>query len=161
MAFTVTAQENFPAQFKHYKETIFTLGYNYNFDGKQEGRQPEKFHVFELGLWKSHVSFVHHPFMAAYYLANDFGINTGNLVFGPKIGGFVSITVVGIGGELICYTDLDQSSIRFIPSLGFFTPYFKLTLNPHVILTNKDFHNFNRGHVNLTIRFLKIKRTNL
>lgn len=147
--------------FRHYKETALTLGYNYNFGDKEEGERPEALHFIELGVWRSTVSTGHHPVSATYYFANDFGLNTDQFVIGPKIGGFFSLMMFGLGGEMCYYTDFNSGSLRFIPSFGLFTPYFKLTINPHVPITNKDFEHLNKGHANLTIRVFKIKRTDL
>ena len=153
---TVTAE--LFALFKGYKETALTIGYNYNFGDKVDGERPKSFHFIELGVWKSNVASGHHPIQAAYYFANDFGLNTGDFVMGPKVGGFLSILVFGIGGELCYYTDFNAGSLRLIPSFGFFTPHFKLTINPHLVLTNNEFQDINKGHVNLTVRLFSLKK---
>ena len=156
----IQAQDSLDHFRKDYKETVLTLGYNYNFGDKVEGERPKAFHFFEIGVWRTTASIAGpHPFSATCYFANDFGLNTDNFMVGPKVGGFVSIMIMGLGGEFCYYTDFDSGSLRFIPSMGIFTPYFKLTINPHVIITNKDFEHVNNGHVNLTIRLVKIKRT--
>jgi hypothetical protein len=158
--YNLQAQDSLVHFRKNYKETVLTLGYNYNFGDKVDEKRPKPFHFIEIGVWRTTASVAgHHPFSATYYLANDFGLNTNDLIIGPKIGGFVSIMIMGLGGEFCYYTDFDSGSLRFIPSIGIFTPYFKLTINPHVIITNKDFQNLNNGHANLTIRLFKIKRT--
>ncbi len=155
----IQAQDSLAHFRKNFKETVLTFGYNYNFGDKVEGKRPKPYHFIELGVWRTNASVAgHHPFSATYYFANDFGLNTTDLVIGPKIGGFVSIMIMGLGGEFCYYTDFESGSLRFIPSIGLFTPYFKLTINPHVIITNKDFQNLNNGHANLTIRLYKIKR---
>lgn len=148
--------------YKHYKESSFTLGYNYNFGDKGEnGKRPEPWHFVELGFWRSHVSIGHHAVMTNYYFANDFGLNTNDFMIGPKAGCFVGFFLFGLGVEAVYYTDFNSGSLRFIPSLGIFTPYFKLTINPHIVITNKEFQDLNKGHVNLTIRVFKISRTDL
>jgi hypothetical protein len=156
----VKAQDSLFLVRKDFKEIVLTLGYNYNFGDKVDGERPKSFHFLELGVWRTAASIAgHHPFSATYYFANDFGLNTNEITIGPKIGGFVSIMIMGLGGEFCYYTDFNSGSLRFIPSIGIFTPYFKLTINPHVIITNKDFVGLNKGHANLTIRVFKIKRT--
>jgi len=144
--------------FKYYKETALTIGYNYNFGDKEEGKRPDPLHFMELGVWRTNVAEGHHPIVATYYAATDIGLNTRGFVMGPKIGGFVSVMILGLGGELCYYTDFNSGSLRFIPSIGMCTPFFKLTINPHIVITNKDFQNLNKGHANLTIRIFKIKR---
>lgn len=155
----VRAQDSLLHFRKDYKETVLTLGYNYNFGEKADGKRPESFHFMELGVWRTIASPGRHPFSATYYFAGDLGLNTSEFTIGPKIGTFVSIMIMGLGGELCYYTDFNSGSLRFIPSIGIFTPCFKLTINPHVIITNKDFNSLNKGHANLTIRVFKIKRT--
>ena len=149
------------AFYKQYKESGLTVGYNYNFGDKVDGQRPEAYHFVELGFWKSSVSMGHHPVCATYYFANDFGLNTDNFTIGPKVGGFLSILILGLGAELCYYTDFVGGSLRLIPSMGILTPLFKLTINPHVIITNKDALPLNKGHLNLTIRVFKLKRTEL
>jgi hypothetical protein len=146
--------------YKNYKETVFTIGYHYNFGDKVEGVRPPSFHFVEAGIWRSNVSTGHHPFTVTYYFANDFALNSDKFLIGPKVGGFFSVLIMGLGGELCYYTDFASGSLRFIPSVGLFTPVFKLTVNPHLILSNKNFQNLNKGHINLTVRISKISKRN-
>lgn len=155
------AQDSLAHFRRYFQETVLTLGYNYNFGDKVDGKRPKSFHFIELGVWRTASSAAgYHPFSTTYYFANDFGLRTNDLIIGPKVGGFFSVMIMGLGGEFCYYTDFDTGSLRFIPSIGIFNPYFKLTINPHVIITNTNFQNLNKGHANLTIRFIKIKRTN-
>lgn len=147
--------------FKNYKETALVVGYNKNFGDKIDGERPPAFHFVELGVWRSNVSTGPHPITVTHYVANDFGLNTNDFVIGPKIGGFVSVMILGLGAELCYYTDFDSGSLKFMPSVGLFTPYFKLSVSPVLTLINKDFQELNKGQLNLTIRAFKIKRKDL
>src|SRR5690606_15759274 len=104
--------------YTQYIETALTVGYNHNFGEKVDGKRPATLHFVELGLWRSNVMKGHHPLTITYYFANDIGLNTNDFVIGPKIGGFFSLMVLGIGGEFVYYTDFDSGSLRFIPSMG-------------------------------------------
>jgi hypothetical protein len=114
-------------------------------------------HFIELGIWKTKVTGGNHPIMTGFYAATDFSVNLDRLVVAPKVGVFASLMVVGVGAELCYYTDFKEGSLRLIPSIGIFTPYFKLTANPHIILSNKKF--IDRGHLNITVRIHKLKRS--
>jgi hypothetical protein len=141
-----------------FKETSLTFGYHYNFEGKQDGIRPARFHFAEVGVWRSYSIQGHHPFFASMYFANDIGLNTNRFVIGPKVGAFFCIMVIGLGTEFIYYTDFEKASLRWIPSVGLFTPYFKLTMNPHVVFMNSDFYNFNKGHINLTVKAFRLRQ---
>ena len=108
-------------RYSHYKETVLTLGYNLNIGDEVNGVNQPALHFVELGVWRSSVFLGHHPFTATYYVANDFGLNTDNFVIGPKVGGFISILVIGFGGELTYCTDFHSGSLRLLPYFGYCT----------------------------------------
>ena len=138
---------------------IPTIAGSYNFGDKVDGKRPESLHFLEVAIWKTAGSVAgHHPVSFTYYGGTDIGLNTDRFTIGPKVGGFVSIMVTGLGAEFCYYTDFNSGSLRFIPYIGLCSPYFKLTFNPHVVITNKDFQGLNNGHVNLAIRVGAIRK---
>lgn len=155
----VAAQDSAFVVHGYFRETVFAAGYHYNFGDKVDGKRPESLHFAELAVWRTAGSVAgHHPVSFTYYGGSDIGLNTDRFTIGPKVGGFISIMITGLGAEFCYYTDFNSGSWRFIPYIGACTPYFKLTFNPHVVITNKDFQGLNSGHVNLTIRVAAIRK---
>ncbi|AHM60906.1 hypothetical protein D770_13260 [Flammeovirgaceae bacterium 311] len=141
------------------KNTGLIVGYSYNFgDMENKNRADKKFHFLELGIWRTTMARAYHPVTTGYYFSNEFGLNTNSFVYGPKIGGFIAVLVLGGGCEFVYYTNFEEGSLRFVPYMGLCTHLFKLTINPHIIITNKDFEGLNRGHLNLSIRFASLKK---
>ena len=90
-------------------------------------------------------------------LQTEIGINTSKFTVGPKISGVFYYQFIAFGTELITYTDFDNWTLRLVPFIGIGGEKFKLTVNPHLILTNKNFQPVNKGLVNLTVN-LSLKR---
>jgi hypothetical protein len=118
----------------------------------------DKFHSLEVGLWRTTAIQARHYMAAGYYFSNEIGLNAKRLVYGPKLGGFVSFGILGLGGELCYYTDFAEGSLRFIPYFGMCTHLFKLTINPHVVITNKEFNLINPGQISLTIQVATLRK---
>lgn len=63
------------------------------------------------------------------------------------------------GVEFASYTDFSDANLIFVPMVGFGTNGIKLTINPHILLLNKNFTPLNKGSVSLVWRMpLKEKR---
>jgi len=85
--------------------------------------------------------------------ATDVVVNAKNSIIGPKINAFMYYQFIVIGSELATYTDFKQLTFRYIPIIGIGGEKFKVTFNPHVILSNKKFQSINKGSIQLTVNF--------
>lgn len=139
--------------FSFYKYTNFEAGYSYNF-GEPNNKN---FHLLSLGLNKTSYGGMHGAGYA-YGIASDVALNTPNFTIGPKINGFIYYQFFVIGSELALYTDFKETTLRYIPIFGIGGERGKLTINPQVILTNKNFEPIDRGAIQLTINFCLDKR---
>lgn len=156
---SLAAQDSSFVVHKQYRETAFAAGYNYNFGDKVDGERPQSLHFAELAVWRTAGSVAgHHPVSFTYYGGSEIGLNTERFTIAPKVGGFVSVMIMGLGAELAYYTDFDSGSLRFIPYIGATCRYFKLTVNPHVVVSNKEFMGLNAGSVSLVVRLAAIRR---
>ncbi|MBC8753423.1 hypothetical protein H2O64_01990 [Kordia sp. YSTF-M3] len=140
------SQENRDDHF--YTSTNIETGYSYSF-GKPNNRN---FHLLSIGINKTNYG-GRHGGGFAYGIGTDIGLNTRNFTIGPKINGFIYYQFIVIGSELIMYTDFSQTSIRYVPIIGIGGEKFKLTVNPQVILSNKDFQPIDKGSIQLTVNF--------
>jgi hypothetical protein len=145
---------------KSYKEVAVIVGYNYSSGHSKLQPDMRSQRFIEAGVWRALVAVRPHPIMFAYYGSTDFGVNNEKFMIGPKFGGFVSMAVIGVGSELAYYTDFHGGSLHYIPQFGLFTRWFKLTVSPHLALTNLDYlPSLSFASFNLTVRLFKIERT--
>lgn len=131
-----------------YTSTNIETGYSYNF-GEPNNRN---FHILSLGLNKTTYG-GRHGGGFAYGIGTDIGLNTKNFTIGPKINGFIYYQFIVIGSELVAYTDFKQTTTRYVPIIGIGGEKFKLTINPQVILSNKNFQPIDKGTIQLTVNF--------
>ena len=136
-----------------FKEFSFITGYNYNF----EDSDSKNYHLVELGIIKSTFSNYHHPVNSSFYFSNELGIYTKNFVWGPKIGAYLGFWMFAVGTEAIYYTDFEEGSFRIAPYFGLGFHQFKVTLNPHIKISNKNFLP-NTGNLNITVRTFVFKK---
>lgn len=149
----VNAQDSLTFYRPFYKESYITAGYNYSFDGPNK----KKFHLLEMGLMKSsHGGY--HPTNVNWGFGTEVGVNTDRFLIGPKIGGYAGHGFLILGSEFVYYTDFHESTLRYVPYFGIGNHAVKITFNPHIRLTNKDFKPVNKGQVNLTISILRLKK---
>ncbi|GAB4497935.1 MAG: hypothetical protein OHK0019_32450 [Saprospiraceae bacterium] len=143
------------------KRVDVALGYNFYF-GKKDNNDSvsRKYHFLELGIWRSRFFFHRHWGGFAYYAASEVGLNTKKLVIAPKIGAFLAYGPVILGNDFSLYTDFSESSLRWIPYFGLGGNRFKLTINPHVTLSNKDFfeNRLPSGHLHLSYALINFYR---
>ena len=149
----VKAQDRLHLDRGTFKELGFIVGYNYNF----EDSDSRNYHLVEFGLIKSTYNNYHHPVNSSFYFSNELGLNTKDFVWGPKAGAYVGFWMFAVGAEAIYYTDFQQGSLRLAPYFGIGFHQFKLTVNPHIKLNNKDFLP-NTGNFNITIRPFVLKK---
>lgn len=144
-----------------FRETALVLGLNRNV-GTEENKGAKDLYFLELSIWRTkYFGGRHGAFISTYYFANEVGLNTNKFTICPKIGGIFTqavLLIFSIGAEVGYYTDFNTGSLRFMPSVGIHTHIFKLTAQPHVILTNKNFENVNQLHVNLSIPIYTIDK---
>lgn len=130
------------------KDRSFLIGYHYNFGEPNTS----KFHLLEIGYQKSSTSGVHAT-SANWYATSEMGFVKNSFLIGPKLGGFVSFGGFVLGSEFIYYTNFRDESLRFVPYFGIGGKPFRLSINPHIRLSNKDFERINRGSVSLRVAF--------
>ncbi|AXP82935.1 hypothetical protein CJ739_3876 [Mariniflexile rhizosphaerae] len=86
-----------------------------------------------------------------YGIGTEIGLNTEKFTIGPKISGAINLMGIVIGTELVTYTDFDNWTLRLVPFIGIGGEKGKLTINPHLILTNKNFQPIDKGLLSLTL----------
>lgn len=109
-------------------------------------------HFIELGLAHNQLDIQgHHATGYHYFVSSEFKIDR-DLVVGPKVGVWVG-GGLGIGLNLIYYTDFDKSALRFRPEIGIGLSRFKIVYGYNISLTNKDFEKINKSNVGLVVLF--------
>jgi len=149
------------AAFYTEKRTDLAIGYNFHFGKKDEkDTTSKKFHFLEIGIWRTKFFVTRHWGGFGYYATSEVGLNTKKFVLGPKIGGFLAYGPIIVGNDFSVYTDFSEGSLRWIPYFGVGTNRFKLTINPHVVLSNKNFleSRFPYGHLNLSYTLINLHR---
>lgn len=140
-----------------YNSLNLGVGYNYSFGDPNE----KNFHLLDLGINKARYG-GRHGGGFQYGIGTEVALNTENFVIGPKVNGVIYFQGLVFGAELITYTDFDNYTLRFVPFIGIGGEKFKFTINPHVILTNKDFRPIDNGLVSLTVNLsLRKKKVEL
>jgi len=90
-----------------------------------------------------------HAFGFNYFVSTE--IKVGNdLLLGPKIGLWFA-NGIGIGLNVIYYTDLDSSSWRFRPEFGIGLSRFKIVYGYNIALTNKDFEKVGKNNIGVMV----------
>jgi len=143
------------------KRVDLAIGYNFYFGKKdKEDTTSRKFHFFEIGVWRTKFFITRHWGGFGCYAASEVGLNTKKFVIGPKIGGFLAYGPIILGNDFSVYTDFSEGSLRWIPYFGIGTNRFKLTISPHVVLSNKNFlkSRFPYGHLNLSYALINLHR---
>ncbi|WP_207429065.1 hypothetical protein [Pedobacter sp. SYSU D00535] len=149
----VSAQEGASSQQSISSEVGVIVGYNYNFSDADS----KNYHLAELGIMRSAYSSYRHPVSSSYYFSNEFGLNTERFIWGPKAGGYLSLSLFTIGGEMIYYTNFNRGSLRLAPYFGIGFHRFKLTLNPQIKFNNKELLP-NTGSVNIMVTPLALRK---
>jgi hypothetical protein len=147
--------------FRTEKRTDLALGYNFYFGKKEEDdTSSRQYHLLEIGLWRSRFYFHRHWGGFACHAASEVGLGTQKLLVAPKIGGFLAVGPLILGNDFALYTDFSESSLRWIPYFGIGANRFKLTINPHVVLSNKDFlaNRFPAGQMHFSFALINIHR---
>ncbi|WP_205958035.1 hypothetical protein [Flavivirga algicola] len=136
----------------YYESLNLGIGYNYSFGDHNE----RDFHLLDIGINKASYGGLHGGGFQ-YGIGTEIGLNTEKFIIGPKIGGVMNLMGIAIGTELVTYTDFDNWTLRFVPFIGIGGEKGRLTINPHIILTNKKFRPINEGLLNFTYN-LNLKR---
>lgn len=107
-------------------------------------------HFLELGLAHNQLDMQGpHAFGFNYFVSTE--IKVGNdLLLGPKIGLWFA-NGIGIGLNVIYYTDLDSSSWRFRPEFGIGLSRFKIVYGYNIALTNKDFEKVGKNNIGVMV----------
>lgn len=132
--------------YDHYKSLNLNLGYNYSFGDPND----KNFHLLDIGINKAMYG-GRHGGGYQYGIGTEIGLNTEKFTIDPKISGAINLMGIVIGTELVTYTDFDNWTLRLVPFIGIGGEKGKLTINPHLILTNKNFQPIDKGLLSLTL----------
>ncbi|NER15951.1 hypothetical protein [Spongiivirga citrea] len=130
----------------HTKDKLLSIGYQYSFGEPNQKR----FHLVDLNYQKSYSSGIHGSSLN-WYIGNEFTVGNSVFLIGPKIGAYLSYGGIVLGSQMVYYTSFREDSLRYVPFFGIGASSFRLTINPHIRLTNTDFEPINRGSVNIVI----------
>ncbi|REG86024.1 hypothetical protein [Winogradskyella sediminis] len=139
-------QSEYDKKYGHYESLNLGVGYSYSFSDSNK----KDFHLLYIGLNKTNYG-GRHGGGYQYGIGTEIGLNTKKFTIGPKISGTFYFQFIAIGTELITYTDFDQWTLRLVPFIGIGSEKLKLTINPQVILTNKNFQPVNKSLLNLSV----------
>ncbi|MXV14816.1 hypothetical protein [Hufsiella ginkgonis] len=134
-------------------QSALTLGYNYSFAEPNE----RNFHLAEVRVERGRTDPRHGGF-GVLSLGTDIGLNTRKFLAGPRAGVLAGFMGICLGADLDYYTDFEQGTLRLVPIIGIGSNRIRLSINPHVRLTNRYFEPIDRGHINLTVRLLTLRR---
>lgn len=149
-------QDTVYIDFGFYKESSISLGMNFGLADSAEKR----FNSIEIRFQSQSYGGQHMHFQTKS-IGFDVGVNSKRIVFGSKAGGIFSFGPFFAGLDLGLYTDFDKLSLRAIPAIGYGFPYFRISLNPHLALINKDFENLNPFHFSIIFKLVTLKKDKL
>ena len=136
-------------RFDYYDSINFSTGYVLSTD---DDRERNDLHLIDLGI--NFMSYGgRHGGGFQYGLGTEIGINTDSFTLGPKITGILYYTFIAIGSELVVYTDFNQTTLRYAPVLGIGGQRFRITINPQLIIFNKDFRPVKKIQVSFVYNF--------
>jgi hypothetical protein len=103
-------------------------------------------HFLEIGLAKNELDIQgYHAFGFNYFISTEIKIDD-ELVLGPKVGVWFS-NGLGMGLNVIYYTDLDDAAWRFRPEIGIGLSRFKIVYGYNLSLANKAFDKINKSNI--------------
>lgn len=109
------------------------IGYNYRSN-----------HFAEIGIAKDDRCMISYfDFGSTHYLATEIKLDNKTII-GPKIGTWTYIEPLGIGANLIYYTDFNESSLRFRPEVGLGFNHLKIVYGYNLPLSNRNFEGINK-----------------
>lgn len=112
-------------------------------------------HFGELGIAYNLIATTgYHPYASAAFISSEIEIQK-NPIIGPKIGVWATggASGMGLGLNLIYYTDFEDSSLRFRPEIGFGIHPFKVLYGYNIPIYNKDFKGINTHVVSFALLF--------
>jgi hypothetical protein len=137
------SQENDSTFFYKTGDKYLSLLVGYNFWDK---------HFVELGLAHNQLDMQgHHAFGFNYFASTEIKIDN-DLVLGPKLGIWFS-NAIGLGLNVIYYTDLDNTAWRFRPEIGVGLSRFKIVYGYNISLANKEFEKINKSNIAVMVLF--------
>lgn len=134
--------------YHYYKATNILIGYNKSFGASGS----KDIHIIEAGLNKSVYGGMHGGGMS-YGIGSEFLVNANDFTMAPKINLTMVYQFITFGTELITYTNFNNYSLRLVPFIGVGGEKFKVTINPQIILTNKNFQPVNKTSINFSVNF--------
>ncbi len=135
-----------------FRELRPQVGYVLNIESSDK----TKYHFIDIGIMKVRSTEGIHPSSSAIYFSNEIGLDS-KFVWGPKLGGVISLMFLVVGAEVVYYTDFDSGSLRLIPYFGFGSHKLRFTINPNITLTKGGFP-LNSGNLNITISPFKLSQ---
>jgi len=149
-------QDSLSLNHNFYKEHSISIGYDYTIGDPNE----RNYHMLESRIQKQRYG-GRHPGFTNLSAGLIVGINTDKFLISPVIGGQFGFSLFFLGLDATYFTDFEDGSFRLIPNIGFGYHQFRISINPHIRLGNRDYEPIDRGHFNLTIRLFTLKKEKL
>jgi hypothetical protein len=92
-----------------------------------------------------------HPTAWAYFISNEIKIDD-NIIIGPKIGAWVGGSL-GVGINVIYYTDFNKSALRVRPEFGWAFGRWKVVYGYNLPLINTSFRGVNKHNLGIALLF--------
>lgn len=147
------AQDTLYSKGKSSKEISLSGGYSFNYADPN----PRNFHLIETRIQRQ-VYTGFEPILGNLSAGFDVGLNTHRFLVGPRIGFLAGYGTIIIGLDVACYTDFIESSMHIVPCIGLGNHWIRLTVNPHIRLTNRDFEPIDRTHLNISVKLFSLKK---
>lgn len=143
-----------PPGWGSYLETNLFVGYN--FSPTDDGER-SNYHAIEVGLWQGSVQRFLHPASISWYLSQELGISSKDLIHGTKIGISASAMFLTLGTELTYHTDYNKQVMAISPYFGLGGYPFKFTVGWRGKITGKDFSALSPVNVNVSFAVIQLK----
>jgi hypothetical protein len=135
-------------------ETDLFVGYNFS---PTEDSLRNNYHSIELSLWRSSVSRFIHPASSSWYISQELGFSSSELIHGTKLGVTAAAMLYVLGVELTHHTNYNRHVVAVSPYMGIGGYPFKLTVGWRGKLSGKDFPALSPVNVNFSMKLFHLK----
>ncbi|MCZ4408341.1 hypothetical protein O3Q51_05945 [Cryomorphaceae bacterium 1068] len=136
-----------------YEELSISIGYDYSFAEPNS----RNYHLIEARIQKQRYG-GHHGHFGNLSAGLMVGINTDKFLVSPVVGGQFSYGPFFTGIDMAYFTDFEEGTFRIIPMIGFGSYRFRISINPHIRITNRDYEPIDRGNLTFSMRLFTIKK---
>lgn len=130
------------------------IGYNFS---PTEDSLRNNYHSIELSLWSSSVSRFMHPASGSWYISQELGFSSKELIHGTKLGVTAAAMLYVLGVELTHHTNYNRHVVAVSPYMGIGGYPFKLTVGWRGKLSGKDFTALSPVNVNFSMKLFHLK----